>query len=73
MGGVVKAIASPLLAVFSPPKVPNTPIIPPNARVRENASAVADRLSQKNGTIANRKTGALGAEPGGKGKMGGQG
>lgn len=71
MGGVVKTLVSPIMAVFSPPKVPKTPIVPPNARVRENASAAADALSRKNGTITNRKTGALGAEPGGKGKLGG--
>lgn len=72
MGEIIKFAASPLLAILDKPKVPKTPIVPPAATPRKNATAVEDALSRRSGTRANQRSGLGGSEArqGTKSKLG---
>lgn len=72
MSSVVKMIASPIMSILSPPKVPKTQIAPVAQTPRESASAAADRLSRRRGSETNQRSGMGGAEAstGKKSKLG---
>ncbi len=72
IGSLAKTVASPLLAILTPPKVQKTAIAPPAVTPRDNATALEDALSRRSGSEGNQRTGMGGAEArqGRKNKLG---
>lgn len=75
MSGIAKVVLSPIAAIggalFGKPKVPKVPIQPPPATPRANASALADQLARRRGSLDNRRSGDGEPLGGVKTKLGG--